>query len=70
MQLNNTKARIDNQPPKNYTHLQVKLQIEEERMATVERDNRALLKKMTHIMKTSGRVDNHNDYQHKRSAEK
>lgn len=32
----------------------------------MERDNRALLEKMTHIMRTSGRVDNHNDYKHKR----
>ena len=50
-------------------HLQVKLkklQLEEERLATVERDNRVLLEKMTHIMRTSGRVDNHNDYEHKR----
>jgi hypothetical protein len=60
---------VDNKPPKTYVHLQVKLkklQIEEERLAVVERDNRVLLEKMTHIMRTSGRVDNHNDYEHKR----
>jgi hypothetical protein len=32
----------------------------------VERDNRMLLEKMSHIMRTRGQVDNHNDYEHKR----
>merc|ERR1712142_500668 len=40
-------------------------QIEEERLATVERDNRILLEKMSCIMRTRGRVDNRNDYQQK-----
>lgn len=40
--------------------------MEEERLATVERDNRILLEKMSHIMRTRGRVDNRNDYRHKR----
>ncbi|EDQ87244.1 uncharacterized protein MONBRDRAFT_38031 [Monosiga brevicollis MX1] len=66
--LRNTKATVDNKPPKTYMHLQLKLkklQLEEERMATVERDNRMLLEKMSTIMRTTGRVDNHNDYSHK-----
>jgi len=61
-------AVIDNHPPKTYLHLHLKLkkmQIEEERYATVERDNRILLEKMSCIMRTKGRVDNHNDYEHK-----
>ena len=59
---------IDNRAPKKYAHLDLKLnklQIEEERLATVERDNRILLEKMASIMRTKGRVDNRNDYQQK-----
>lgn len=62
------EAVIDNHAPKTYLHLHLKLkkmQIEEERLATVERDNRILLEKMSYIMRTKGRVDNRNDYQHK-----
>ena len=40
-------------------------QIEEERLAEVERDNRILLEKMSYIMRTRGNVDNRNYYQHK-----
>ena len=41
--------------------------MEEERLATVERDNRILLHKMSHVMRTKGTVDNHidNKYIHK-----
>ncbi|XP_062499289.1 sperm axonemal maintenance protein CFAP97D1-like [Corticium candelabrum] len=59
------KAVIDNAPPKTYVHLHLKLkklQMQEERMAIVERDNRILLDQMAHMMKTGGRVDNRNDY--------
>ncbi|CAH1786337.1 unnamed protein product [Owenia fusiformis] len=62
------QAVIDNKPPKTYMHLHLKLkklQMEEERLATVERDNRILLEKMSFIMRTRGRVDNKNDYEHK-----
>jgi len=62
------EAVIDNHAPKTYLHLHLKLkkmQIEEERLATVERDNRILLEKMSFIMRTKGRVDNRNDYHHK-----
>ena len=49
-------------------HLHIKLkkiQMEEERLATIERDNRMLLEKMSKIMRTSGSVDNKNEYEHK-----
>ena len=42
------------------------LQLEEERLATIERDNRILLEKMSYIMRTRGRVDNRNNYEYKR----
>lgn len=61
-------AVIDNNPPQSYSHLHLKLkkiQIEEERLATIERDNKLLLEKMSCIMRTRGRVDNKNDYQQK-----
>lgn len=39
--------------------------LEEERLATIERDNRILLEKMSHIMRTKGRIDNMNDIEYK-----
>ncbi|XP_031556650.1 uncharacterized protein CFAP97D1-like [Actinia tenebrosa] len=61
-------AVIDNKAPKTYMHLHLKLkkiQVEEETNATIQRDNRILLEKMSYIMRTKGRVDNRNDYEHK-----
>ncbi len=43
--------------------------MEEERTATIERDNRILLEKMSHIMRTTGSVNNRNDYEPKRYEE-
>lgn len=36
-------------------------QLEEDRLALIERDNRLLLEKMAYIMRTEGRIDNKND---------
>jgi len=69
LQVKNAKPMIDNKPPETYMHLHLKLkklQMEEERQATVERDNRILLEKMAHIMRTRGRVDNRNNYKQRR----
>lgn len=52
-----TKPSIDNTAPKMYPHLYQKLkkaQVEEERCAEIERDNRTLVKRMTGIMQRSG----------------
>ena len=60
---------IDTKPPKTYMHLHLKLkkiQMEEERQAIIDRDNRILLEKMVDIMKTTGKVDNRNDYKQRR----
>lgn len=57
------KASIDNSPPKKHMHLQVKLkkiQLEEERAAQIEHDNRLLLTKMAKILGTKGAIDNRN----------
>jgi len=59
---------VDTKPPRTYMHLHLKLkklQLEEERLSTIERDNRILLEKMSHIMRTKGRVDNRNNYEYK-----
>ena len=60
---------VDTKAPQTYMHLHLKLkklQLEEERLATIERDNRILLEKMSYIMRTRGRVDNRNNYEYKR----
>jgi len=59
---------INTKAPPTYMHLHLKLkklQLEEERLATIERDNRILLEKMSCIMRTRGRVDNRNNYEYK-----
>lgn len=59
---------VDTKAPATYMHLHLKLkklQLEEERLATIERDNRILLEKMSYIMRTQGRVDNRNNYEYK-----
>ena len=51
------KAAIDNKAPKRFAHLQrnqKKEQMMEERYAEIERDNRLLLEKMSHIMRNDG----------------
>jgi hypothetical protein len=63
-----SQAVIDNRPPDTYMHIHLKLkklQVEEERLAVVERDNRILLEKMSWIMRTKGQVDNWNHYKQK-----
>lgn len=61
-------SMVDTKAPQTYLHLHLKpkkLQLEEERLATIERDNRILLEKMAYIMRTRGRVDNWNNYEYK-----
>lgn len=66
--VHSAKSMVDTKPPQTYVHMHLKLkklQLEEEKMSTIERDNRILLEKMSHIMRTRGRVDNRNDYDYK-----
>ncbi|KAL2919800.1 hypothetical protein HK105_200717 [Polyrhizophydium stewartii] len=64
------KPTIDNSAPKPHTHLQVKLkklQMEEDRLAQIERNNRILLEKMSHIMEMEAKDPNihgDRDYAH------
>ncbi|CAF1218986.1 unnamed protein product [Adineta ricciae] len=59
------RPSIDTRPPQTYMHLHMKLkklQLQEERTATIERDNRILLEKMSNTMRTTGQIDNRNFY--------
>lgn len=60
----NARPEVDADPPITFMHLHLKLkklQLEEERLATIERDNRILLEKMSHTMRNKGQLDNKND---------
>jgi len=66
--LKSVKSMVDTKAPQTYVHMHLKLkklQLEEERMSTIERDNRLLLEKMSQIIRTRGRVDNRNYYSYK-----
>ncbi|KAM4623074.1 sperm axonemal maintenance protein CFAP97D1 [Discoglossus pictus] len=58
------KPEIDNVPPRSFLHHHVqmkKIQLEQERLAVIEKDNRALLERIAHIMRSKGAVDNWNN---------
>ena len=59
--IRNMKAAIDNKAPKRPTHMKKNLkreQMMEERYATIERENRLLLEKMSAIMQGGHGIDN------------
>nr|XP_006639009.2 PREDICTED: uncharacterized protein C17orf105 homolog [Lepisosteus oculatus] len=59
---------VNTTSPQAYGHLHVKmkkLKLEEERLSVIQRDNDMLLGKMSYIMRTTGRIDNRNDYEYK-----
>jgi len=58
-QLRNMKCSIDNKPPTTQRHLKRNAKKEallEERYASIERENRLLLEKMSYIMKVSAGI--------------
>ncbi|XP_061083225.1 uncharacterized protein cfap97d2 [Conger conger] len=60
------KPEIRTDAPRTFGHLQLKLKklkLEEERMSIIQRDNKTLLDKMSVIMRTTGRIDNKNEYE-------
>ncbi|XP_046903424.1 uncharacterized protein cfap97d2 [Hypomesus transpacificus] len=62
------KSTLDTTPPISYEHLSnnmKKQKLEEEQMSKIQRENHMLLEKISHIMRTTGRIDNKNDYHHK-----
>ncbi|XP_044222430.1 sperm axonemal maintenance protein CFAP97D1 [Thunnus albacares] len=62
------KPTINTTPPKTYGHLALKLKklkLEEEWMMKIQRENNMLMDKISHIMRTTGGVDNRNYYERK-----
>ncbi|XP_027146975.1 uncharacterized protein CFAP97D1 [Larimichthys crocea] len=62
------KPTINTTPPKTYRHLTLKLKklkLEEEWATKIQRENDMLKGKISHIMRTTGGVDNRNDYEKK-----
>ncbi|KAL2081332.1 hypothetical protein ACEWY4_023185 [Coilia grayii] len=67
--VSSAKATISRTPPKTYTHINnnsKEKKLKEDRISVIERDNHMLLEKISHIMRTTGRVDNKNDFISKR----
>ncbi|XP_018421739.1 PREDICTED: uncharacterized protein C17orf105 homolog [Nanorana parkeri] len=63
MRVKTARSEVDNKPPWIYLnhHVQMKkMQMEQERLAVIERDNQLLVEKISHIMRTRGSVDNWN----------
>ncbi|XP_063724622.1 uncharacterized protein LOC134852488 [Symsagittifera roscoffensis] len=61
--VNQASTVLDTKQPRVYIHQHLKLkklQLEEERLATIERDNRLLLERIAKIMRTTGSIDNNN----------
>ncbi|KAJ0005460.1 hypothetical protein NQD34_015354 [Periophthalmus magnuspinnatus] len=66
------KPTINMTTPETYGHLGLKLKklkIDQDRNIKIQQENNLLLGKITHIMQTTGAVDNLNYYEKKRSAE-
>ncbi|XP_052058320.1 annexin A6-like isoform X3 [Mytilus californianus] len=60
------KPKVATKGPRKYPHLILslkKIQLEEEKQAEVDHENRLLLHKMTNIMKNRAQVDNWNEYE-------
>lgn len=69
LQVENARSYIDNKSPKTYPHLYQRLKkyvMEEQRIASIQKDNYLLLTRMAEIMQTKGSLDNYNDYEIKR----
>lgn len=63
--VNASRPTVKNKQPKKYPHLILqlkKIQLEEERQAEVDHENRLLLQKMSKIMKEPALVDSWNEY--------
>ncbi|XP_046888732.1 sperm axonemal maintenance protein CFAP97D1-like isoform X2 [Hypomesus transpacificus] len=66
-----TKPMVDNKAPRTYLHCHLKLkkiQMEQERLMELERDNRLLVSRIARTMGTKGGLDNWNTYQTKHSV--
>ncbi|XP_075436245.1 sperm axonemal maintenance protein CFAP97D1 isoform X2 [Ascaphus truei] len=64
------KAQIDNKPPRTFLHNHVqvkKIQLQQDRLAYIEKDNKLMLERIAQIMRSKGLVDNWNDCYLRRS---
>ncbi|XP_060945086.1 uncharacterized protein cfap97d2 [Limanda limanda] len=62
------ESTINTSPPKTYGHLDLKLKkqkLEEKRILRIQQENNMLMERISHIMRTTGGVDNRNDYDKK-----
>ncbi|XP_066563708.1 uncharacterized protein cfap97d2 [Amia ocellicauda] len=62
------KPTLNTTSPQSYGHMELKmkkLQLEVERLTIIQRDNNMLLGKISYIMRSTGRIDNRNDYEYK-----
>uniref|UniRef100_A0A3B4U4R8 CFAP97 domain containing 2 n=1 Tax=Seriola dumerili TaxID=41447 RepID=A0A3B4U4R8_SERDU len=62
------KPTINTTPPETYSHLALRLKkqkLEEEWALKIQRENNMLMEKISHIMRTTGGVDNRNYYDRK-----
>lgn len=63
--LRDMKSSVDNKAPRAGSHLRAKAKksaLIEDRIKTIETENRILLQKMSHIMRSKGAVDNNNTF--------
>ena len=61
--LRDMKSSVDNKAPRAGSHLRTKAKknaLIEDRIKTIETENRILLQKMSHIMRSKGAIDNNN----------
>ncbi|XP_041732003.1 sperm axonemal maintenance protein CFAP97D1 isoform X2 [Coregonus clupeaformis] len=66
-----SKQMVDNKAPRTYLHCHLnmkKIQMEQERLMELERDNRLLVSRIARTMGTKGGLDNWNEYQAKPSV--
>ncbi|KAM6951100.1 sperm axonemal maintenance protein CFAP97D1-like [Aplochiton taeniatus] len=67
-----TKPMIDNKAPRTYLHVHLKMkkiQMEQEHLMELERDNQLLMSRIARTMATKGDLDNWNMYQPKPSVD-
>ena len=65
--LRDMKSSVDNNAPRDGSHLRTKAKknaLIEDRIKTIETENRILLQKMSHIMRSKGAIDNGTSAQH------
>nr|XP_035950994.1 uncharacterized protein CFAP97D2 isoform X3 [Halichoerus grypus] len=71
IQVQDAQPLVDAHAPRSLSHLHLKLKklkLEEERLATIDRDNRLLLEKLSCILRTRGQTDRSNNCTQRRTG--